>query len=53
MLSICMFKVFDVSLCGPLGLIFQSCFENGKFPSEWKKTNVVPTHNEKNDKQLV
>ena len=35
-----------------LGLIFQSCFENGKFPSEWKKANVAPTY-KKNDKQLV
>ena len=52
MLSICMLKICDDSLCGPLGLIFQSCFENGKFPSEWKKANVVPTH-KKNDKQLV
>ena len=43
MLSIRMLKICDDSLCG-LGLIFQSCFENGKFPSEWKKTNVVPTY---------
>ena len=38
MLSIRMLKICDDSLCGPLGLIFQSCFENGKFPSEWKKS---------------
>ena len=43
---------FDDSLCGPLSLIFQSCFENGKFPSEWKKANIVPTY-KKNGKQLV
>ena len=43
---------FVMNLCGPLGLICQSCFENGKFPSEWKKAKVVPTH-KKNDKQLV
>ena len=29
MLSIYMLKNCDDSLCGPLGLIFQSCFENG------------------------
>ena len=52
MLSIRMLKISDESLCGLLGLIFQSCFENGKFPSEWKKANVVPTY-KKNDKQLV
>ena len=38
------------SLFGPLGLIFQSCFENDKFPSEWNKANVVPNY-KKNDKQ--
>ena len=52
MLSICMLKICDDSLCGPLRLIFQSCFENGKFPSKWKKANVVPTY-KKNNKQLV
>ena len=52
MLSICMLKICDDSLCGPLELIFQSCFENGKFPSEWKKASVVATY-KKNDKQLV
>ena len=52
MLSIHMSKTSDDSLCRPLGLIFQSCFENGKFPSVWKKANVVPTYT-KNDKQLV
>ena len=52
MLSIRMVKICDKCLCRPLGLIFQSCFENGKFPSEWKKADVVPIY-EKNDKQLV
>ena len=52
MRSIRMLKICDDCLCGPLGLIFQSCFENGKFHSEWKKANVVPTY-KKNDKQLV
>ena len=49
MLSIHMLKICGDSLCGLLRSIFQSCFENGKFPSEWKKANVVPTYN-KNDK---
>ena len=52
MRSIRMLKICDDCLCGPLGLIFQSCFENGKFPCEWEKANVVPTY-EINDKQLV
>ena len=45
MRSIRMLKICD----DWLGLIFQSCFENGKFPSEWKKANVVPIC-KKNDK---
>ena len=31
-------------------LIFRSCLKNGKFPTEWKKANVVPAH-KKGDKQ--
>ena len=52
MLSIRMLKICDDSLCRPLELIFYSCIENGKFPSEWKKANVCPVH-KKNDKQTV
>ena len=41
MISIRMLKICDESLCKPLRIIFRSCLENGKFPSEWKKANVV------------
>ena len=44
MISIRMVKIYDDSICKPLKLIFQSCLESGKFPSEWKKANVVPIH---------
>ena len=44
-----MIKIFDASICKPLELIFRSCLENGKFPTEWKKA-VVPAHT-KGDKQ--
>ena len=37
-----MLKICDESICKPLRIIFRSCLENGKFPSEWKKANVVP-----------
>ena len=37
LLSIRILKICDYSLCGSLGLIFQSYFENDKFPPEWKK----------------
>ena len=29
-----MVKICDVSICKPLKLIFQSCLESGKLPSE-------------------
>ena len=45
-----MLKIFDEFICKPLSIIFQSYLENGKFPSEWKKTNVVPVF-KKNNKQ--
>ena len=41
-ISIGMLKICDESICKPLRIIFQLCLENGKFPSEWKKANVVP-----------
>ena len=51
MISIRMIKTRDTSICRPLKLIFQSFLESGKFPTGWKKANVVPVHN-KNDKQI-
>ena len=47
-----MVKICDDSIYKPLKLIFQSCLESGKFPSEWKKANVVPIH-KKGDKQIL
>ena len=37
MISIRMIKICDASICKALELIFRSCFENGKFPTELKK----------------
>ena len=42
-------KICDSSANKPLQLIFQSCIKNGKFPSEWKKADVVPVR-KKSDK---
>ena len=47
MLTICGNSVFK-----PLQLIFRSCIENGRFPSEWKKANVVPVHKKGNKQTL-
>ena len=35
-----------------LEMIFKQCTETGVFPSEWKKTNIVPIH-KKGDRQTL
>ena len=40
----------DEYMCKPLGIILRSCLENGKFPSQWKKANVVPFFKKKKKK---
>ena len=52
MISIRMIEICDTSIWRPLKLIFQSCLKSGKFPTEWKKANVVPVH-KKGDKQIL
>ena len=47
-----MLKICDESICTPLRTIFQSCLDNGKFPSEWKKANVVPVFKKNNKEEL-
>ena len=52
MISIRILKICGNSIYKPLQLIFRSCIENGKSPSEWKKTNVVPIHKKGNKQTL-
>ena len=52
MISIRMLKICGNSIYNPLQLIFRSCIENGKFPSKWKKANVVPVHKKDNKQTL-
>ena len=52
MISIRMLKICGKSICKPLKMIFQDCIENGVYPLEWKKANVVPAF-KKNDKQSI
>ena len=47
-----MIKICDTFICRPLKLIFQSCLKSRKFPTEWKKADVVPVH-KKGDKQIL
>ena len=50
MISIRMMKLCGI--CKPLEIVFQNCLSSGKFPSGWKKANVVPTF-KKGDKQCM
>ena len=52
MISITMINLCGISLCKPREIVFQNCLRWGKFPSEWKKANVVPTF-KKDDKQCI
>ena len=52
MISIRMLKLCGEAICRPLNIIFKTCLNTGKFPSEWKKGNVVPIH-KKDDKRNV
>ena len=42
MKSIGILKICGKFIAKPLGIIFQSGLDNGKFHLEWQKTNVVP-----------
>ena len=41
-ISLCTLKLCGEANCKPLNMIFKTCLNTGKFPSEWKKGNVVP-----------
>ena len=48
MISIWIIKICDGSIGKPLG----SSLENGKFPTKWRKANVVPAHKKGNKQNL-
>ena len=52
MISILMLKLCGEEICRPLSIIFETFLNTDKFPSEWKKGNVVPIH-KKHDKKNV
>ena len=52
-----MISIYMIMWCGdtvykPLEIIFKSCLNQGIFPAEWKKANVVPVY-KKGDHQCV
>ena len=52
MTSIRMLKLCVGAIFRPPNIIFKTCLNTAKFPSKWKKGNVVPIH-KKDDKQNV
>ena len=46
--SINMIKLCDMEIVKPLYLIYMKFLETGRFPSSWKKANVVPIHKKEN-----
>ena len=51
-ISIRMVKMCGESLVKPLINIFSHSLQSGKFPSDWKKANIVPVY-KKGDKSIV
>ena len=51
-ISIRMIKICSTSICKSLRLIVNHWIDNGIYPCEWKKTNVVPIY-KKGDKQTL
>ena len=52
MLSIRMIKLCGNSICKPCSIIFNDYLNEGKFPHEQKKANVVPVHKKGNKQSL-
>ena len=44
MVNIRMLKLRGEAIYRPLNIIFKTCLNTDKFPSEWKKENVAPIH---------
>ena len=51
-LTIPMTKLCGNSIFKPLSIIFNDCLNEGKFPHEWKKANVVSVHKKGNKQSL-
>ena len=51
-ISIRMIKLWGKAIAIPLKLIFRSMLEEGVFPDDWKKSNVVPIH-KRDSKNLI
>ena len=52
MISIHMLKICGESIHKPLEYIFQASLNDGRFPPEWKKDNVLPIHKKEDEQTL-
>ena len=43
-ISIRMVKLCNLTITKPLSIIYKNCFQQGVFPDEWKKGNIIPVH---------
>ena len=43
-ISVAMIKICDNSKVDPLCCLVEKCLETGIYPSQWKKTNIIPVH---------
>ena len=48
MINVRMIKLCGDSIYKPLEMIFKSCLNQGVFPAEWRKANVVPVYKKGN-----
>ena len=51
-ISVRMVKLCKLTMAKPLPIIYKNCLQQGAFPDEWKKGNIIPVH-KKNSKQIV
>ena len=52
MISIRMLELYGVAISRHLNIIFKMCLNTGKFPSELKKSNVVPIYKKDNKRNV-
>ena len=52
-ISIRMIKICDKSLLKPLILLFENSIKSSCYPDIWKRSNIIPVHKRKNDKEPV
>ena len=47
-----MVKLCNLTITKPLSVIYKNCLQQGVFPDDWKKGNIIPV-NKKDSNQIV